>query len=449
MFRSLRWKFTAWYVATSVLAIVVVGFLVVYAESRALDHRLDGSIRSAGDAVRAATAANLQGSFAVDPLSAAAEAVETVAAHGGLHANDVHVVLLDPNGLVAANPEDVDVAALGRGASLDGALKHGESWHTTKVYDSEVRVKTFPLTDHEGRLIGFVQAAKSVDDNNAALVTLLLVMLAGGFTGLLLLAIGGFLVAGRAIEPVRQGYERQRQFVADASHELRTPLSVILTNTGTLIRHQDHDPAIADIDTEARYMARLLDRRFVLANGDQARLSVRAAYMDLSEVARSAARSWPTLANGKALSFRQDMQEGVFVNADPDLCREAIAILLDNAAKYTQPPGEVLLATSKSGNDALVEVRDTGIGMTKDELVHATDRFFRSDRARSRSQGGSGLGLSIARELMAALHGTLELESEPGRGTTARLRLRLAPQGELVSESAERLPYVSGPDAAS
>jgi len=441
MFRSLRWKFAAWYVVTSAIAILIVGVLVMYAESRALNHRLEGSIQSAGDAVRATTAANLERSF-VAPREAAVEAVKTVAAHGGLHANDVHVVLLDADGRVAANPEDVDVAALGRGASLANALEDGASWHTTRVYGSEVRVKTFPLTDDEGRLIGFVQAAKSIEDNNAALVTLSLVMLAGGLAGLVLFAIGGYLIAGKAIEPVRQGYERQRQFVADASHELRTPLSVILANVGILLRHKQNDPAIVDIDTEARYMTRLLDRLLVLANSDRAGLSVRAEPFDLSEVARSAFRSYEGLAEGKGLSLRQELQPDVVVTSDADACRAAISILLDNAIKYT-PSGEVVLSTSKSESDALVEVRDTGIGMTREELGYAAERFYRSDRARSRSDGGAGLGLSIAKELMAALNGKLELESQEGKGTVARLRLRLAPALKVASPSEPR-PNAAG-----
>jgi signal transduction histidine kinase len=431
MFRSLRWKFTAWYVVTSVLAVLIVGIAIFAAESRALTHRLEGSIRGAGDAVRAATAANLRLSGSADPSDAAKRAIETVAEHGSLNANDVHVVLLDRQGRVIANPENVDAAALGAGGSIEQALEKGEHWHTAEIAGIELRVKTFPLTDSNGGLIGFVQAAKSVEDNSAALRTLVLVMAGSGLLGLVLFAVGGYIVAGRAIEPVQKSYERQRQFVADASHELRTPLTVIRTNAGTLLRHKEPDPAIEDIDVEARYMSQLLDNLLSLANGDRGLLEADAAPVDLSEVARSAGRSAQALAQRSRLTYREHLDEPVVVNADADVCRQAIFILLDNAMKYTPAGGEVILSTSKSSREGIVEVRDTGIGMTSEELAHATDRFFSGNKARSRARGGAGLGLSIAKELMGALNGQLELESEPGNGTTARLRLALASQAEL------------------
>lgn len=158
-----------------------------------------------------------------------------------------------------------------------------------------------------------------------------------------------------------------------------------------------------------------------------------AATIDLSEVVSATVRSYKGLAEDKQISLRQELQGEVVVNSDADACREAIAILLDNAIKYTPAGGEVVLSTSKSGTEALVEVRDTGIGMTREEVIHATDRFYRSDKARTRSDGGAGLGLPIAKELVAALNGGLELESEPCKGTIARLRLRLAPRYRFAS----------------
>lgn len=435
MFRSLRWKFTAWYLATSVMAILLVGAAIFYAESQALDHRLEGSIRGAGDAARAATAANLQQPAIVDPREAATEAVETVAAHGGLNANDVHVVLLDPAGFVLSNPEDVNATALGRGGSIETALAAGEYWHTARVDGAELRVKTFPLYGSDGDLIGFVQAAKSLEDNNAALLDLVLIMIGGGLAGLVLFAVGGYLVAGQAILPVQQGYERQRRFVADASHELRTPLTVIRTNTGMLMRRGGHDTAIGDIDTEARYMSMLIDNLLSLANGDSGVLMFGAEPIDISEAARSAGRSGEALALAAGVTLRYELQAGVIVNSDADACREAVFILLDNAIKYTPGGGEVVLATRAAGNSAIIEVRDTGIGMTPSELAQATDRFYSADKARSRARGGAGLGLAIAKELMAALDGKLELSSAPGRGTTARLRFRLAADGLAASGS--------------
>jgi signal transduction histidine kinase len=436
MFDSLRWKFTALYVVTSVLAVLVLGGAIFYAESRALNSRLEGSIRGAGDAARAATAANLARSASGDPTEAAVQAVETVVMHRGLNASDVHVVLLDENGMVRSNPEGIDAAALGVGGSIERARADGEHWHTARVAGTELRVKTFPLTHGDDQVIGYIQAAKPLDDNAAALRTLFLVMAGSGALGLVLFAVGGYFVAGKAIEPVQAGYERQRQFVADASHELRTPLTVIRTNVGLLLRRKEPDQALVDIESEARYMSQLLDNLLTLARGDRGQLEASAIRVDLAEVARSAASYARALSISGGLSFRESL-EAVVINADPDICRQAIFILVDNAAKYAGTGSEVVLSTRREGHDAIVEVRDNGAGMTSEELAVATERFHRGARARTRVRGGAGLGLSIAKELMKALNGALELESKPGAGTTARLRFRLAQQVEASKQPAE------------
>jgi signal transduction histidine kinase len=393
---------------------------------------LEGSIRGAGDAARASTASNLERPGVSSPFEAAAEAIETVVSHGGLSANDVHLVLLDRDGRIGSNPEDVDAAAMIRGSSLEEALRDGEYWHTAEVSGAKLRVKTFPLMTDAGELIGFVQAAKSVEDNEAALRTLLLVMMGAGGFSLVLFAVGGYIVAGKAIEPVQKGYERQRQFVADASHELRTPLTVIRTNTELLLHRGRQDPAIDDVDAEVRYMTQLIDNLLSLANGDGGLLRAEMQPVVLSEVARSAARPARSLAEANGLTFREELDDQVLVSADPDLCRQAIFILLDNAIKYTPTGGSIVLATRRDEANGAVEVSDSGIGMTEDELAHATDRFFSGDKARSRLRGGAGLGLSIAKELMLALNGRLELKSEHGKGTSARLVFSLALQSEAL-----------------
>jgi signal transduction histidine kinase len=435
MFNSLRWKFTAWYAGASILAVLLVGLAIFFLESRAISHRLEGSIQSAGDAVRAATAANLRQSGMVDPLKAAEQAVETVASHGGLSSNDVFVMLLDENGAVRINPDSIDAAAVNDEDSFERALDRQVDWHTVEIDGTSLRVKTFPLLDDDGNLLGIVQAGKSMEDGNAALRTLLLTMAGGGLAALALLAVGGYFIAGKAIQPVQQSYERQRQFVANASHELRTPLAVIRTNAGLLLRNNQADPALEDIDTEAGYMGRLIDNLLLLAEGDRGQLHVETAPLDLTEIVRSAGQTAELLADRSELSFRSIVREPLMIISDADRVRQAILILLDNAFKYTPSGGTVTLTARREGLEAVVEVSDTGVGMSKEELARATDRFFTADKARSRSKGSAGLGLSIARELATALEGKLELESAAGGGTTARLRL------PLMSPAEEAAPH--------
>ncbi|MPZ49412.1 MAG: hypothetical protein GEU75_08975 [Dehalococcoidia bacterium] len=435
MFRSLRWKFTALYVVASVLVLIAVGFTIFILESRALSHRIEGSIRAGGDSAKAATATSLRQGEWTEPLDAAAEAFDTVAGYRWLSAQDVFIVLLDQEGRIVANPNNVDVAAIAGRDSMERALRQGEDWRTVHLTNAKLRTKTFPLLDSAGQVIGFVQAGKSMEDTDAALTNLILFMAVSGAAGTLLLALGGYVVAGRAIRPVQQSYERQRQFVADASHELRTPLTVIRTNAGVLARQIPASESVQDIEAEARYMSKLLGNLLLLANGDRRQLQVDPVPLNLSEVARSVMRPAEALTRNAGISFRAELGEALPVMADPERCRQVMLILLDNAIKYTQPGGEVVVVTRRDSQDAIVEVRDNGRGMTQHELSRATDRFFTGGKARPRSNGSAGLGLSIATELMSVLGGNLQLESERGRGTTARLRLPLVDQPETLSST--------------
>ena len=116
----------------------------------------------------------------------------------------------------------------------------------------------------------------------------------------------------------------------------------------------------------------------------------------------------------------------LFVRGDPDAIRQLIVILLDNALRYTGEDGRVHVQTAADGNNALITVHDTGIGIREESLPHVFERFYRADDARNRESGGSGLGLAIARELVSQHGGKIDVESAKGVGTTFIVRLPLA-----------------------
>jgi signal transduction histidine kinase len=115
---------------------------------------------------------------------------------------------------------------------------------------------------------------------------------------------------------------------------------------------------------------------------------------------------------------------------DPDRLRQVLRILLDNAVTYTPAGGTITMHLSTRGGDAMIEVRDTGIGIPEADQSRVFDRFYRADRARARQSGGSGLGLAIAKTIVEAHRGTLSLRSELGQGTQMSIRL---PRGNVPS----------------
>ncbi|TAK56920.1 MAG: hypothetical protein EPO22_12955, partial [Dehalococcoidia bacterium] len=338
---------------------------------------------------------------------------------------DVFVLLLDPRGEIAANPSDVPTDGLPDRASVEAALRNGDDWSGYSVGALDLRVRTTAVY-RNGTLIGFVQAGKSVEDRDASLRTLVIVIVGGGLSGLALATVGGLFVAGIAILPVKRSYNRQREFVADASHELRTPLAVIRVNAESAAGSPSAAEAMVDIADEAMYMTRLLDDLLLLAGSDREGVDLKLSRVDLSDVVRNTARAASGLATASGVGLTVDAAAELPVDVDAERIRQVVLILLDNALKYSSRGGSIVLRAAQSGDDAVVTVTDTGIGIGPDDVERVFDRFYRVDKARSRAVGGAGLGLSIAREIVDAHHGQLKLESELRRGTTVTLRLPLA-----------------------
>jgi signal transduction histidine kinase len=299
-----------------------------------------------------------------------------------------------------------------------------------------------------GGATGVLEVATTVGDRVTALHQLLLLLIVCGSVGLLFAAISGIFLAARSLAPVRLAYLRQRDFVANASHELRTPLTMVRADAEVLLRDREHlnedqTALVEDVVLEASHMAALANKMLDLARLDAGQLHLEQEVIDLASLARDIARRSEPLAGEKDVQLRVSDGEPVLVVGDPILLEHLVMILVDNAIKYNRPRGEVLLSTTASNDEAVLEVRDTGIGIDPEHLPHLGERFYRVDKARSRESGGAGLGLSIVRGVADMHQGTFLITSEPGGGTTAVLRLPLlrssaVPPEETSRSSAER-----------
>jgi signal transduction histidine kinase len=220
---------------------------------------------------------------------------------------------------------------------------------------------------------------------------------------------------------------RQRRFAADASHELRTPLTSIAGYARMLRDWGLEDPktareGIVAILEESERMSRLVESLLTLARGDTD-ISLELAPGDLGAVAVDAAKTARAAADGKIAVEYLPPEKPVEVSFDQARIRQAAVILLDNAVKYTPQGGNVVVKVRQENGWATLEVSDTGIGIPEHELPLVFKRFYRADQARtqSASQGGAGLGLSIARQISEAHGGKIEAKSKPGEGSTFTL----------------------------
>jgi two-component system, OmpR family, sensor histidine kinase CiaH len=308
--------------------------------------------------------------------------------------------------------------------SLTAVQTGGQDIRTEGDGDDARRVYSEAVV-RDGSIFGYVQVARSTKPERDALSNLLGALFVGGLAGLVLAAIGGWFLAGKSLAPVQEAFEHQRAFVADASHELRTPLAVIRANAEYLQADQPDNTELHEIVRESDRLANLVDSLLALARGDKDTGADQRIVFDIGKEVDAAVGTMEPLAGERGIELTVSTIP-LFVRGDPDAIRQLIVILLDNALRYTGEDGRVHVQTAADGNNALITVHDTGIGIREESLPHVFERFYRADDARNRESGGSGLGLAIARELVSQHGGKIDVESAKGVGTTFIVRLPLA-----------------------
>ena len=227
------------------------------------------------------------------------------------------------------------------------------------------------------------------------------------------------------LSSLEQAYAAQQRFVSDASHELRAPLTSIQANLELLRVRRDmpageREEAVKEAAAEADRLARLVADLLALARAD-AGTTLRKENVELDGVLMEVVGDARHFVSGQRLEL--GAMEPASLRGDRDRIKQMLLILVHNAIKYTPPPGSVTVSLRREGRAPIFEVRDTGIGISREDLPRVFERFYRADPARSRDPGGTGLGLPIARWIATEHGGLIELESEPGTGTTATVRL--------------------------
>jgi len=233
-------------------------------------------------------------------------------------------------------------------------------------------------------------------------------------------------VLNRMFERLKIAFQQQARFTADASHELRAPLAVVLSHT-ELALSRDRSPeeyrkTIETCNNAAGRMKSLVESLLLLSHADVGELGLQPVPMDLSDVVRDNVNLLTTLAGARSITLATQLQNTTMIG-DPSRMSQVVANLLSNAIKYNQDGGSIAVTTEIILGDAVLTVADTGTGISVEDQKHVFDRFFRTDKARSRAVGGSGLGLAICKSIVEAHGGSVEVTSETGVGTTFVVRV--------------------------
>ena len=245
-----------------------------------------------------------------------------------------------------------------------------------------------------------------------------------------ILAVISWYIAGKSIKPVMESWNRQKEFIADASHELRTPLTVIQTNLDAAMC--DESGTIADnrmwLDnaySETEVMSKLVSELLILAKIDANQVTLGSKVVDLTDLCRKTVDKFAEKFKQKGISVYMRLEDGIMISGDELKLIQMLSILTDNAIKYTESPGEYSIRLKAEKNKAILEISDSGIGISEEDRERIFDRFYRADKARHREAGGTGLGLSIAKWIVENHGGTISVDSVIDKGTTFSVELPL------------------------
>ncbi|HYL97675.1 MAG TPA: ATP-binding protein [Blastocatellia bacterium] len=454
MIGSVRVKLTAWYVLVFGSLLVLFSIFVYEAFSRSLYRRLDDGLTST-----AATAASvLSDEIGEDDGTLEGGARETV---DEMKFPQTSLAIIWKGKVIASNSSDA--GALNLPSSL--AVAPNRPPLATTISSSrgpEFRVALCAVPAKDGTC--YVVAAQSLVALKEQLASIRRLLYVGLVAAIVVASIGGLLLAKKSLAPVvamssqaqrisarnlherllvanrsdelgtlaavfnellqrlDSSFENMRRFMADASHELRTPLAIIRGEADiALSQHRDTEEyreALAIVQDEARRLSRIVDDLLELARADAGQRPIRKREFYLNDLVEECSRSLQVLANSKGVILSTEPCEDVLLCGDEDIIRRMLMNLLDNAIKFTGTAGSVVIKLIPATGTVKMVVADTGVGIPSQAVPEIFGRFFRVDRARSRSEGGSGLGLAIAKWAAEAHDGSIEVRSEPGKGSS-------------------------------
>ena len=463
-FKSIRSRLTAWYILLLGIILILFSIFLNYFLSKRLYESVDNSLTVSATVV--ATSAVMQ--FNRSPLPGLDQFFEQFMGTSNLNK---FYRIYDGSGNIGSRSNNIDASKFPLSQEAYADALSGTNSYETFLVDGKhpIRVITMPIL-REKKLVNLVQVGTSLEAVKETLRNLRIFLFTAVPSVLVFATLFARFLARRALKPISkiiktardigQGQElsqripvfkvqdelgqlaltfnemmdrlensfaQMRQFSSDASHELRTPLTV-LQGQNELVLSKLRDPKeyqeviISNLE-EIKYMSKVLEDLFVLSRSDENQVLLNYKRMDLRDLVEEVCRHAEILAEEKDISIVIAFLEQVKINGDEVRLRQMVWNILHNGIKYTQPGGELKVSLLEESGFALLSIQDTGIGIPEKDLPFIFDRFYRVDKARSKDEGGSGLGLSICRHIAEAHKGKIEVESKPGLGTRFKIHI--------------------------
>jgi two-component system, OmpR family, sensor histidine kinase CiaH len=407
-----------WSGGITLLILVVLGTVIYLAVDRSLSDSIDQRLRSRADQI-----VNMINHAPGQPAGFGS-GLPTGLAFGGPSSGTLAMVIGPAN--ESLGPQNSRYDDLPDMAAVAAARLGQVDVRKTSVEGTPVQLVSQPVI-----VAGQTYVIQVVADRTAeakALEQLLDVLLIGGLAALGLSVIGGSLYARRALVPIRESLERQREFAADASHELRTPLAVVRGSVEHLQRHPESTIAeqsetLDDIKAETDHLTELVDSLLMLARADSGGIELEHQPLDLADTTTAALEPLTGIASEAGVTLALDAAPTP-TTGDALRLRQLVTILVDNAIRHSPPGGTVSVVVRPVGDRGEITVTDDGSGIRPEDLPHVFERFWRAPDA---PPDGAGLGLSIAQWIVERHGGTIEAHSpaRPPAPGGARFEVRL------------------------
>ena len=470
---SIRSRLTAWYVILLAIILILFSVLLNYFLSKRLYESVDNSLTVSATVVSTSATMRLTGS----PLPGLNQFFDQFLREGNLNK---FYRIYDGSGSVGSRSRNISASEFPlSGTAYADALKGNNSYETFKVGGKHpIRVITMPVMVND-KLVNLVQVGTSLQAVQETLRNLKIILFTAVPSVLIFAALFARFMARRALKPISRiidtardigqgqelskripvlkikdelgqlaltfnemmnrlenSFKQVRQFSSDASHELRTPLTVLKGQNELILsklrKPEEYQEVISSNLEEINYMSKVLEDLFLLSKSDENQVSLDCKQVNLKPLVEEVCKHAEVLAEEKNIKIIIAFLEVVQVKGDEVRLRQMSWNILQNGIKYTQCGGELKVSLQNDGEFALMTIQDTGIGIPEEDLGFIFNRFYRVDKARSRDEGGSGLGLSICRQIAEAHKGTIEVESKLGVGTRFKIRIPLIPNDENV-----------------
>ncbi len=482
--RSLRFKLTLWYVL--ILGILLTSFssFLYFTLSKSLYRDVDNKLRSLAEIIASESSSPLS-KFSFGTIDQALEASMNLKPIGKF------IQVLDESGNIGRKSDNLKNVQLPISLNaLKNASKGLITFETTRtIGNTPLRIMTFPVVENS-HVTKIVQIASSLEGVEDALNKLFLILIISVPSTLILASLGGQFLAHKALKPVDnitqtarvitsqnlnqrinppkvkdeisrlietfnemisrldQSFRQMKQFSSDASHELKTPLTILKGEVEVMLRKErsshEYQQTLRSNLEEINRMSQIVEDLLTLSKADTGEIKLNKEEISLTEILNEVVGQMDRLAESKKLHLSApNHHQDIHLLGDALRLRELFINLIENGIKYTEEGGSIRIILEKEypytvtdqsdrlettkGEFVKIIVSDTGIGIAEEDQERIFNRFFRVDKARSREQGGSGLGLSICKWIVEAHKGEIKVESELGKGSSFTVRLPLFP----------------------